>query len=108
MSSLNSRSGWAFSSGSHGGNSGSAGMVSTIGGTSRSRGNGRTKSSVGRATGNGNATITRPEVFVHVEQHELNDRMGLGMGKVDEAQDVDDGASSVYGGKGSKRDDDLV
>ncbi|KAK0485969.1 hypothetical protein IW261DRAFT_1559408 [Armillaria novae-zelandiae] len=69
MSSLNSRAGWAYSNSSPGSHS-QSGLVSTSGVNSSSR-------------KKGTGTTTRPEVFVHVEQHELGDprpRNGLGGG----------------------------
>ncbi|KAG7449520.1 uncharacterized protein BT62DRAFT_917207 [Guyanagaster necrorhizus] len=59
MSSLNSRTGWAFSNSTPGSHS-QSGLVSTTGVNSSSR-------------RKGTGTTTRPEVFVHVEQHELGD-----------------------------------
>ncbi|KAK0202203.1 hypothetical protein DFS33DRAFT_1353075 [Desarmillaria ectypa] len=61
MSSLNSRSGWSYSNSNQDSHS-QSGLVSTsgvVGSGSRGR--------------KGTGTITRPEVFVHVEQHELGD-----------------------------------
>ncbi|KAG7445553.1 uncharacterized protein BT62DRAFT_981044 [Guyanagaster necrorhizus] len=61
MSSLNSRSGWSYSNSNPDSHS-QSGLVSTsgvIGSGSRGR--------------KGTGTVTRPEVFVHVEQHELGD-----------------------------------
>ncbi|KAK0454811.1 hypothetical protein EV421DRAFT_2029785 [Armillaria borealis] len=69
MSSLNSRAGWAYSNSSPGSQS-QSGLVSTSGVKSSSR-------------RKGTGTTTRPEVFVHVEQHELGDprpRNGSGGG----------------------------
>ncbi|KAK0185557.1 hypothetical protein F5146DRAFT_1144047 [Armillaria mellea] len=61
MSSLNSRSGWSYSNSNQDCHSQSR-LVSTSGVIgSRSRGR------------KGTGTITRPEVFVHVEQHKLRD-----------------------------------
>ncbi|KAF9021389.1 hypothetical protein BDZ89DRAFT_1115966 [Hymenopellis radicata] len=104
MSSLNSRSGWSYSHSNPDSNSRS-GNVTTMGGASASR-----KRSGGRT---GTATVTRPEVFVHVEQHELGDRPRFTIENADltrsqaKVDDNDDGTSSVWDGQ-KTRDEILM
>ncbi|KAF8911239.1 hypothetical protein CPB85DRAFT_1304376 [Mucidula mucida] len=101
LSSLNSRSGWSYSHSNPDSNSRS-GMISG-GGISGGR-----KRSAGR-TG---TTTTRPEVFVHVEQHELGDRPRFTIENTDltrsraKLDENDDGTSSVWDGQ--KTRDEIV
>ncbi len=95
LSSLNSRSGWAYSSKQSHSQSG----LTTIGGTIS---DGRKKRTVNTAI----TTQTRPEVFVHVEQHELQDRSMPRFVLEDDGHEHDDIKSSVWDGKQSR--DDIV
>ncbi|KAK0445790.1 hypothetical protein EV421DRAFT_1794875 [Armillaria borealis] len=110
MSSLNSRSGWSYSNSNQDSHS-QSGLVSTsgvIGSGSRGR--------------KGTGTITRPEVFVHVEQHELGDLRPQGIvtprfviEDMNKGQDVGDESSlkrreeeSEVWDDGAKRNDTIV
>ncbi|KAF9033288.1 hypothetical protein BDZ89DRAFT_1063024 [Hymenopellis radicata] len=99
LSSLNSRSGWAYSNSKQ--SHSQSGLTATIGGTI----------SDGRKQRTVNATITtqtRAEVFVHVEHHELQDRTTTVPRFViqQDGNERDDIKSPVWDGKQGQ--DDIV